>query len=131
MTVPWVRAAGLAIVIHLAFMFFLAFTLPGTPAGSGVDLVFWGGILRPQEVAFLPPNPSATVAEARIPLGESSRPQPYFRDRMLAAEKPFHPVNAVGIKEVQLLRFSGPRVELDEVIRDVDEPPVTLREKRP
>ena len=136
----WTRAASLALLAHLAVLALFTFTFQGTPSMYRLDLVFWGPILRPREVAspqaIFSPGPR-DIKDARFV--EDSGAGRLVWAREISVDKPDLFRNTVLALNDDAFRFVGERVDLDEqdagalpVENDIPPPaPVTMRWEQP
>jgi hypothetical protein len=136
----WYRAAGIAVLFHLAVLVFFTFTFKGAPDAYKIDLIFWGSILRPQEVSsqgrYSVPGP-ADVKD--VDVAAAPRTRLLLWSRGISIDKPDLFKNTVFTVNEDAFRFVGPRVELDEQDaaprhpeNDIPQPaPVKMRWERP
>ncbi len=137
--IAWSRAVSWALLLHAAVFFLFIFTFKGVPGSYQVDLVFWGSILRPQEVVPSLGGASGPVDELQVMMGPEPGDGLSLWGRGILVDKPELSRSAAALGEESIPRFSGERVELDEQQNgfsqdfgeEAAEEPVTLRSVRP
>jgi hypothetical protein len=113
---PWYRAASFALLFFAVVFGLVTFTFKGTREMYVIDLVFWGAILRPQEVSVdgrsFSFSPVAEVKDVDVSAGRTSGSSLWGRG--ISVDKPDLFRNFVFTVDEGSLRFAGQRVELDE-----------------
>ena len=111
----WYRAAGMAFLLHLAVMVLFTFTFKGTRDMYKIDLIFWGSILRSQEVSSqerrLPQEP---VDVKSIDASAGPRARLLLWSQAISIDKPDLFKNMVYTLSDDAFRFVGQRVDMDE-----------------
>ncbi len=136
----WYRAVTIAVLLHAAVLVLFTFTFRGNAAMYKIDLVFWGSILRSQEVSsqnrsFLP-GP-ADVKDVDVAPGPLTRLLLWSRG--ISIDKPDLYKDTVFAVDEGVLRFVGERVDIDEqeaeashAQNDIPSPaPVKMRWEQP
>jgi hypothetical protein len=112
---PWYRAAFLALSFFMVVFVLFTFTFKGTMEMYTTDLIFWGAILRPQEVAAedrrLLPGP-VDVKDVNVLADPKMRLLLWSRG--ISIDKPDLFKNAPFTVDEGSFRFVGQRVDLDE-----------------
>ena len=135
----WSRAASIAVLFHLLIFVLFTFTFKGTREMYKIDLVFWGSILRSQDVSAedrrLSPGP-VDVKDVDVSADPGTRLLLWVRG--ISIDKPDFFKNTLFTVNEDSFRFAGARVDLDEpdsdashVENDAPEPtPVKMRLER-
>jgi len=112
---PWYRAALIAFLIHLVIFGSFVFTFKGTREMYKTDFVFWGSILRPQEVAAENRRLSPGAVDVKdVAVAPDPRLGFLLWARGISIDKPDFFRNALLPADQDLLRFVGERVELED-----------------
>lgn len=136
----WYRFAFLALLLHLAVLFLFTFTFKGTRDTYKIDLIFWGSILRPQEVSSQDRRLSQKSADVKdVDVASGPRTRLLLWSRGISIDKPDFFRNPAVVVNEDTFRFAGKRVDLDEQEapslreqNDMPQPaPVKMRWERP
>ncbi len=136
----WYRAAMVAFLIHLIVLVLFTFTFKGTKDTYKIDLIFWGSILRSQEVSSQNGRFSSSPADVKnVDVAVISETPLLLWAHGILVDKPDFFKNTVVTINEDSFRFAGKRVVLDEedvesrhAENDMPQPdPVKMRWERP
>ncbi len=108
------RYACMSLFIHVAVLFLLTLTLRGTPDLYRVNFIFWGAILRPQEVSPAKDQSASVVELGSLDLTFDRGVHAGIWRKGLQVDKPDQSVIVLPRPDGDIPHFSGKHVEPDE-----------------